>query len=110
MPILKIKKSYLHTAESATSQNNHASRPGESLAEVQQRLVRAAELMSAKPQREIVKRHAAAALLGVSTRTLQRWHKRKYGPPRSKGKHFHYVRSEIEDWIATHGYGGRRKG
>jgi DNA-binding transcriptional regulator YiaG len=55
-------------------------RPGESLADVQQRLVRAAELMSAKPQREVVKRHAAAAMLGVSIRTLQRWHKRKVRP------------------------------
>jgi predicted site-specific integrase-resolvase len=77
--------------------------------ETQRRLERAVKLMSAKPQREIVKRHDAAAMLGISTRTLQRWHRQGYGPARSRGKRFHYFKSEIEDWIATHGSGGKRK-
>ena len=55
-----------------------------------------------------VKRHEAAAMLGVSTRTLQRWHKQGFGPRRSIGKRFYYIKSEIQEWIASHGRGGKR--
>jgi hypothetical protein len=50
-------------------------------AEVFRRLERDIEQASAKPQVKIVKRHEAAAMLGVSTRTLQRWHNQGSDPP-----------------------------
>ena len=78
------------------------------LAEVFRRLERDIEQASAKPQVKIVKRHEAAAMLGVSTRTLQRWHKQGFGPRRSTGKRFYYIKSEIEQWIANHGRGRKR--
>jgi predicted DNA-binding transcriptional regulator AlpA len=78
------------------------------LAEVFRRLERDLEQASAKPQVKIVKRHEAAAMLGVSTRTLQRWHKQGFGPARSTGRRFYYIKSEIEQWIASHGRGRKR--
>ena len=44
----------------------------------------------------------------ISTRTLQRWHKQGFGPRRSIGKRFYYIKSEIQEWIASHGRGGKR--
>ncbi len=45
-------------------------------------------------------RAAAAQLLGVSVRTLLRWHRQGKGPPRRRNMHgIRYRISEIEDWL-----------
>lgn len=51
----------------------------------------------------IIDRHAAAALLGVTIRTLQRWHDAGGGPRRiaSPDRSVSYSRSEIEEWMST---------
>jgi predicted DNA-binding transcriptional regulator AlpA len=106
MPLLKLNKSNQQMAKPVDKPLRPAGKSD--LAEVLRRLERDVELASAKPQVKIVKRHEAAALLGVSTRTLQRWHKQGFGPRRSIGKRFYYIESEIQEWIASHGRGGKR--
>jgi predicted DNA-binding transcriptional regulator AlpA len=106
MPLLKLKKSNQQMAKPVDKPLRPAGKSD--LAEVLRRLERDVELASAKPQVKIVKRHEAAAMLGVSTRTLQRWHKQGFGPRRSIGKRFYYIKPEIQEWIANHGRGGKR--
>ena len=44
-----------------------------------------------------------ADILGVSERTLTRWHTLRQGPPRCKiGRAVRYVASSVADWIASH--------
>lgn len=44
-----------------------------------------------------------ADILGVSERTLNRWHSLRQGPPRCKiGRAVRYVASSVADWIASH--------
>ena len=52
-------------------------------------------------------RHATAAILGVTIRTLQRWHNQGFGPPRRNNpgeRPIWYSRTEVEEWAALHGY------
>jgi hypothetical protein len=42
------------------------------------------EIMLRPDDDDTIDRHQAAALLGVTTRTLQRWHGQGYGPSRKK--------------------------
>jgi hypothetical protein len=108
MPLIQLTKTTEQTAKPVDS--SACVKPGgkPNLEDVLRRLERDVRRASAKPQVKMVKRHEAAAMLGVSTRTLQRWHKQSYGPRRSIGKRFHYVKFEIEEWIANHGRGGKR--
>lgn len=106
MSILKPKKSQQQMANLVDEPHRSAGRV--SLAGVVRRLDRDVQQVSAKPQVKMVKRHEAATMLGVPTRTLQRWHKQNYGPRRSIGKRFYYLNSEIQEWIANHGRGGKR--
>jgi len=106
MPLLKLKKSNPQTANPVDSRERLRPAGKSDLAEVLRRLER--DVASAKPQVKMVKRHEAAAMLGVSTRTLQRWHKQGFGPARSIGQRFYYNKSEIEAWIANQGRGGKR--
>jgi predicted DNA-binding transcriptional regulator AlpA len=44
-----------------------------------------------------------ADILGVSERTLIRWHSLRLGPPRCKiGRAVRYVASSVADWMASH--------
>lgn len=44
-----------------------------------------------------------ADILGVSERTLTRWHSLRQGPPRCKiGRAVRYVASSVADWMASH--------
>ena len=104
MPVLIQKKPNPQAANS----DSLGARGKANLTEVLRQVERDVERASARPQVQMVKRHVAAAMLGVSIKTLQRWHKRGYGPARSINYHFHYKKSEIEEWIAKHGRGGRR--
>jgi predicted DNA-binding transcriptional regulator AlpA len=52
----------------------------------------------------LIDRHAAAALLGITVRTLQRWHHAGRGPKRVSGPGWPsvwYRLSEVEQWRAT---------
>jgi phage terminase Nu1 subunit (DNA packaging protein) len=52
----------------------------------------------------LIDRHAAAALIGTSVRTLQRWHHAGRGPRRvSRREHLEvlYRRSEVEQWKSS---------
>jgi DNA-binding transcriptional MerR regulator len=45
-------------------------------------------------------RTTAAQMLGVTVRTLVRWHHQEKGPPRRRNGHgIRYRISEIEDWL-----------
>ena len=45
----------------------------------------------------------AAKMLGISTRTLHRWHALRTGPPRCKiGRVVLYRKSAITDWLKTY--------
>ena len=51
----------------------------------------------------LVSRSDAAKLLGVSVRTLDRWHALREGPPRiSHGKTIRYRRTAIHQWLIEH--------
>ena len=52
---------------------------------------------------EIIDRHVAAQILGVTIRTLQRWHRAGQGPRRKtgRGRWVFYKRSEVEEWIGA---------
>src|SRR5262249_5737252 len=52
----------------------------------------------------LIDRHAAAALLGITVRTLQRWHHAGHGPKRVSGPGWPsvwYRLSEVEQWKST---------
>ena len=47
----------------------------------------------------------AAAIIGKSTKTLQRWRKIEYGPPfRIKGRFAEYSRAAVHAWKARSGH------
>lgn len=53
-------------------------------------------------QTKIMTAQEAAELLRVSTRTLTRWHKNGYGPPRlfvKPGARILYARDVIDNWV-----------
>ena len=52
-------------------------------------------------------RHTTAQILGVTIRTLQRWHNQDFGPPRwndPENRPIWYSRAEVEQWAASNGY------
>jgi len=56
-----------------------------------------------------IDRRTTAEMLGITIRTLQRWHHENYGPSRiSKGGPIRYSRAEVEAWVVEHGRGSRR--
>ncbi len=53
-------------------------------------------------------RHAATVTLGVTVRTLQRWHQKGFGPARKNHPCYRpiwYSRTEVEQWASLNGYG-----
>jgi predicted DNA-binding transcriptional regulator AlpA len=47
----------------------------------------------------------AAAIIGKSTKTLQRWRDREYGPPfELDGRYVSYSRASIQAWKAEHNF------
>ena len=57
-----------------------------------------------------IKRHTTAEMLGVTPRTLLRWHDKNFGPKRervSPGR-YEYRKAEVEAWVAEHGQGSHR--
>ena len=61
-----------------------------------------------KALKDQIDRHTTAAMLGVTIRTLQRWHHHGYGPKRLPGPRIRYSRAEVEAWVAEHGRGSPR--
>ena len=54
-----------------------------------------------------IDRHLTAKILGVTTRTLQRWNESGFGPQRMnwpEKKPIRYSRTEVEQWGAANGY------
>jgi hypothetical protein len=53
---------------------------------------------------DLIDRHTTARMLGVTVRTLHRWHMRGYGPVRrefTSNRHdVYYSRAEVEQWKA----------
>ena len=50
--------------------------------------------------RRLVSDRWVAAKLGINKRTLLRWHKRNFGPPRTKiGRRVFYERDKLMDWL-----------
>jgi hypothetical protein len=58
-----------------------------------------------KALRNQIDRRTTAAMLGISVRTLDRWHRHRYGPKRLPTHPIRYLRSEVEAWVAEHGRG-----
>lgn len=51
-------------------------------------------------EHELVSELEVAEIFGVSTRTLRRWARKRFGPPRIKvGRRIHYRRATIEAWL-----------
>ena len=51
-------------------------------------------------EQELVPELEVAEVFGVSTRTLRRWARQRFGPPRIKvGRKIHYRRATIEAWL-----------
>jgi Helix-turn-helix domain len=51
---------------------------------------------------DLVDRNAAARLLGVAPRTLDRWHIQHIGPPRIQlGRKIRYRRRSLEQWVCS---------
>jgi hypothetical protein len=63
-----------------------------------------------KALKDQIDRHTAVAMLGITIRTLQRWHHENYGPKRRRSLRGRicYSRAEIEAWLGEHGRGGHR--
>ena len=62
-----------------------------------------------KGLKDWINRRTTAVMLGITVRTLDRWHDRDYGPKRKrKFGRYTYSRAEVEAWIAEHGRGSRR--
>ena len=66
---------------------------------------------------EYLRERELADLLGVSLRTLRRWHERRCGPPRVKfGRLVLYRKQAVRDWLISHEevilrrYEGHRRG
>lgn len=58
----------------------------------------------------LVDRAVAADLIGVSPRTLDRWHLLREGPPRILvGRQVRYRMSAIEEWLLEHESGSLRR-
>lgn len=56
-----------------------------------------------RPIHDLLDRHEAARLLGISPRTLDRWHLLRVGPPRIRyGRTVRYRGSAIEQWLQDH--------
>ena len=54
---------------------------------------------------DIIFQDEAAAIIGKSTKTLQRWRKIEYGPPfRIKGRFVEYSRAAVQAWKARNGH------
>ncbi len=50
----------------------------------------------------LISRHNLAEQLGVSTRTLDRWHAHRKGPPRVKcGNMIGYRQDAVEKWLSA---------
>jgi predicted DNA-binding transcriptional regulator AlpA len=59
---------------------------------------------------DFISRAATAEMLGITPRTLLRWHDQNFRPKRfelSPGR-YGYRRAEVEAWIAEHGQGSHR--
>jgi predicted DNA-binding transcriptional regulator AlpA len=62
-----------------------------------------------KALKDQINRRTTVAMLGITIRTLQRWHNHGHGPKRiSMGGPIRYSRAEVEAWIAEHGRGSHR--
>ena len=61
-------------------------------------------------QTDLIDRHTAAAMLGITIRTLLRWHHQNFGPERVviSQSRYAYRRAEVEAWVAEHGRGSHR--
>jgi phage terminase Nu1 subunit (DNA packaging protein) len=64
----------------------------------------AREIMASPNNTDSINRHTAACMLGVTFRTLQRWHHSGYGPPRKpwRGRGVGYSRAQVQQWLAEH--------
>ncbi len=50
---------------------------------------------------DYISEQQCAEALGISRRTLSRWHRLREGPPRTYvGKRIRYRRSSVESWLA----------
>jgi predicted DNA-binding transcriptional regulator AlpA len=61
-------------------------------------------------KREIISRDTAAAMLGITVRTLLRRHHDKFGPERVTitPRRYGYRKTEVQSWVAEHGRGSHR--
>jgi predicted DNA-binding transcriptional regulator AlpA len=49
---------------------------------------------------DLLDKQTAANLLGVTARTLDRWHREQAGPPRIRlGRKIRYRRHSLENWV-----------
>ena len=65
--------------------------------------LRSAKRLGSKAVSELVDRAQAAQLLGVSPRTLDRWHRLRIGPPRVAlgGHKVRYRLSSLDAWVRS---------
>jgi predicted DNA-binding transcriptional regulator AlpA len=65
---------------------------------------------NASEKKELISRITAAAMFGITPRTLLRRHEKNFGPKReevSQGR-YGYRKAEVEAWVAEHGQGSHR--
>jgi hypothetical protein len=56
---------------------------------------------------DLIDRHVAATIMGVTVRTLQRWYRQGIGPQRTNAPHrrpIRYSRTETEKWSLSHSH------
>ena len=59
---------------------------------------------------DFISRAATAAMIGMTPRTLLRWHHQNFGPKRfmlSPGR-YGYRKAEVQAWVAEHGLSSHR--
>jgi hypothetical protein len=103
MPVIKLKpKTTVGLVSSAApSIDSHTMSDAEFWAMVEK---------DRKALKDQIDRHTTAAMLGISIRTLQRWHHENYGPKRRRSLRLRtcYSKAEVEAWIAEHGQGSHQ--
>jgi hypothetical protein len=61
-----------------------------------------------KALKDQIDRHTTAAMLGITVRTLDRWHDHQYGPKRLPTHPIRYSKAEVQAWVAEYGRGSHR--
>jgi predicted DNA-binding transcriptional regulator AlpA len=85
-------------------------RNGASPSSISEEEYRAMGKREARERADFIDRITTAEMLGITPRTLLRWHDQNFGPKREEvsQNRYGYRKAEVEAWVAKHGQGSHR--